>query len=161
MSETNVYLDASALVKRYVAETGSREVEQLVAHAGSLATGLLSRVEVPVALAKAARVGWLDRGKAVTSLQSFQVQWPDYMCVQTTEALMALADRLAWDLGLRGYDAVHLASAVMWQQALGESVTLATYDRQLWDAAPTAGLTAWPAILASHLATQPSTGGEP
>lgn len=39
-----VYLDASALVKRYVAETGSREVAALTATAEALATSLVSLV---------------------------------------------------------------------------------------------------------------------
>ena len=144
----NVYLDASALVKLYVAEAGSGEVRELVARAGSLATGLLSRVEVSAALAKAVRVGWVERDRAAAARQAFRGQWPDFMCVQTTEALMARADQLAWEYGLRGYDAVHLASAVTWQEALGESVMLATYDKQLWDATPPVGLAVWPETLA-------------
>ena len=42
------------------------------------------------------------------------------------------------------YDAVHLAAARFWQSSLGEPVTLATYDRQLWQAGDAAGLGAWP-----------------
>ena len=61
---------------------------------------------------------------------------------------MALADTLAWDYGLRGYDAVHLASALTWQEALGEPVLLATFDKQLWSAAPKAGVAIWPETLA-------------
>jgi len=143
----NVYLDASALVKRYIAEAGSKEVSRLFTLANGLATSLLSRVEVPAALAKAVRVGWVEREKAAAALQIFRVQWSDFMCVQTTEALMALADTLAWEHGLRGYDAVHLASAITWQEALGEGVTLATFDKQLWEAAPEAGLAYWPGTL--------------
>jgi hypothetical protein len=33
--------------------------------------------------------------------------------VQATEVLVARADELAWELGLRGYEAVHLASALV------------------------------------------------
>ncbi|MCL5996710.1 MAG: type II toxin-antitoxin system VapC family toxin [Chloroflexi bacterium] len=65
------------------------------------------------------------------------------MC-KRPKALMARADTLAWEHGLRGYDAVHLASAVIWREAPGESVTLATFDKQLWEAAPKAGLAIWP-----------------
>jgi hypothetical protein len=45
---------------------------------------------------------------------------------------------------LRGYDAVHLAAAQIWQEKLERSVTLATFDQDLWDAAPKTGLEAWP-----------------
>jgi hypothetical protein len=39
---------------------------------------------------------------------------------------------------------VHLTAALVWQETLGEPVTLATFDRQLWQAGRAARLTAWP-----------------
>jgi hypothetical protein len=39
---------------------------------------------------------------------------------------------------------VQLAAALTWQEALGQEIVLATFDRQLWQAAPHAGLRAWP-----------------
>jgi hypothetical protein len=48
---------------------------------------------------------------------------------------------------LRGYDAAHLASALFWQEMLGAPVTVASYDRQLWEAAKANGLIAWPESL--------------
>jgi predicted nucleic acid-binding protein len=57
------------------------------------------------------------------------------------------AETLAWDYGLRGYDAVQLASALSWQQLIGQEVVLATFDSQLWEAAPAAGLQVWPEDL--------------
>ncbi|MBI2263564.1 MAG: hypothetical protein HYU64_00090 [Armatimonadetes bacterium] len=38
----------------------------------------------------------------------------------------------------------HLASALFWQDVLGEHVTVATYDRQLWESARAVDLTTWP-----------------
>jgi predicted nucleic acid-binding protein len=67
--------------------------------------------------------------------------------VQVTEVVVARADTLAWDHGLRGYDAVHLAAASIWQDALGERVTLVTFDRRLWTAAEAVGLDAYPVDL--------------
>ncbi len=49
--------------------------------------------------------------------------------------------------GFRGYDAVHLASALSWQRALERAVTLATYDKDLWRGAQRVGLVAWPERL--------------
>jgi hypothetical protein len=34
--------------------------------------------------------------------------------------------------------------ALFWQESLGEEVTVATYDRQLWDVSKVAGLSVWP-----------------
>jgi len=42
---------------------------------------------------------------------------------------------LACEHDLRGYDATHLACALIWQESLGLPVTLATFDGQLVQAA--------------------------
>ena len=55
-----LYLDASALVKRYVTERGSKDVIALTAGAKAVATSLISRAEVSAALARAVRLGVVD-----------------------------------------------------------------------------------------------------
>ena len=47
-----------------------------------------------------------------------------------------------------GYDAVQLASGLTWQESIGQEVLLGTFDGQLWEAAPGAGLRVWPEKLA-------------
>jgi uncharacterized protein len=56
------------------------------------------------------------------------------------------ADDLAC-YGLRGFDAIHLACALIYREGLGEAVTLATYDRRLWQAGQSEGLQALPTFL--------------
>jgi uncharacterized protein len=138
------YLDASALVKRYLVERGSRETIALTADAEMSATSMVSRAEVAAALAKAARTGLVTQDRARGAQRSFAEDWPDLARVPVTEALVERAEALAWDHGLRGYDAVQLASALSWQESVGTEIVLATFDQQLWDAAPKAGVKAWP-----------------
>ncbi len=144
-----LYLDSSALVKRYIAEPGSDDVLRLIADARVAGTSLITRSEIAAALAKAIRLKLLSRDNATAALQTFRAQWPDIVRVQLTEPLVAEADALAWAHALRGYDAVHLASAIFWQDTIGEPVTVVTFDRQLWDGASRSNLavfpTAWPA----------------
>ena len=142
-----VYLDASAIVKRYLAEADSPAVDRLVAQALVMGTSLISRAEVAAAIARAARMNALPSAEAEKALKTFRAQWADLIATPVTQILVARADSLAWDYGLRGYDAVHLASAMLWQEALSESVTLATFDKQLWDAARQAGMDVWPETL--------------
>ncbi len=142
-----VYLDASALVKRYVAEVGSDDVDALIERATVVGTAILSRAEVAAALAKASRMKVLPHREAEVALRAFGEEWASLVRVQMTEVLAARAGALAWDHGLRGYDAVHLAAANFWQDMLGEEVTVATYDHQLWDASRATGLGAWPERL--------------
>ena len=51
------YFDASALVKRYLVERGSRETIALTAESEMIATSVVTRAEVAAAFAKAARTG--------------------------------------------------------------------------------------------------------
>jgi len=66
-------------------------------------------------------------------------------------------DTLAWEHGLRGYDAVHLAAASLRQDAadeyirMGEQVTFSTFDRRLWETARGVGLALHPADLPALL----------
>jgi predicted nucleic acid-binding protein len=146
-SRVIVYLDASALVKRYVTERASRETGEPSAKADVVATSLVSRAEVAAALAKAIRLGIVEPDNGRRAQRAFASQWPDIAKVPVTEALMSRAEALAWDFALRGYDAVQLSSALTWQEAVGAEITLATFDRQLWDAGKRAGIRIWPETL--------------
>jgi uncharacterized protein len=142
-----VYFDSSALVKRYIAEPASSQVESLVAEAAIAATSLITRAEVAAALARAVRMNWLTYDVAARALKAFQQHWSVLFRLNIREATIERAGGLAWEQGLRGYDAVHLASALLWQSGLSQPVTLATFDRQLWDAAQLVGLEVWPEKL--------------
>lgn len=141
------YLDASALVKRYVIERGSRETIALTADAEITATSIVSRAEVAAALGKAARTGLVTQNVARNAQRSFASDWPDLARVPVTEALVERAEALAWEHGLRGYDAVQLASALTWRESVGQEIVVATFDRQFWQAATETGLKAWPEKL--------------
>jgi hypothetical protein len=140
-----LYLDASALVKRYVAEAGSAEVGDMVDRAAVVGTSILSRIEVPAVIAKAARMKIVTRPAAAAAIEALASDWESLVRLQVNEVLVSRAADLAWDHGLRGYDAAHLAAAELWQDLMGDTVTLATFDVDLWEAACRSGLVAWPA----------------
>ena len=141
------YFDASALVKRHVDERGSRAAIEFAARAEVVATSFISRAEVAATLAKAVRAKLLEAADARAAQRAFAIEWPDIARIPVTEALVSRAETLAWEYGLRGYDAVQLASAVLFQESLGAAVRLATFDKQLWDAARRAGFEPWPEKL--------------
>lgn len=138
------YLDASALVKRHLVERGSRETIALTSESEMTATSTVSRAEVAAALAKAVRTGAVTQDAARTAQRGFAGDWPDLVRVPVTEALVERAEGLAWEHGLGGYDAVQLASALAWQESVGEEIALATFDQHLWEAAKRTGLRVWP-----------------
>ena len=143
----NLYLDSSALVKRYVAEAGSRHIRRAVVEAAYNSTSLISRAEVSAALAKAVRIGALSARAGKACQEAFLLDWPSMIRIEINESIVSQAGSLAWQHGLRGYDAVQLASALAWKAALGGVVTIATFDKQLWAAARAEGVIPLPATL--------------
>lgn len=60
---------------------------------------------------------------------------------------MERACQISFTHKFRGYDSLHLAAACLWQEKLALPVTLATYDRELWQAGREAGVQVWPEKL--------------
>jgi len=141
-----VYIDASALVKRYVRESGSSDVEILISTADLVGTALISRAEVSAAICKAVRMRVVARDRGTAAVKLFRAHWPSLFRLKVDGMVVDSADMLAWEYHLRGYDAVHLACALLWQNSLAETVTLATFDQDLWSAARHTGLGVWPAL---------------
>ena len=140
-----VYVDTSALVKRYLFETGSIEVNQWIDQAGLVATSLITRAEMGAGITKALRLNWISSEQGQSILQLFRSEWEMLGRIPIHEATVRRADELACTHGLRGYDAVHLACALIYREGLGEPVTLVTYDRLLWQAGKLEGLFLLPA----------------
>jgi predicted nucleic acid-binding protein len=140
----NLYLDTSALVKRYVEELGSEDVLDWMDLADMAGTGLVTRAEVAAAITRATRLKQLTAQVASEALDKFRQEWSGFHRIPINEELVSRADSLACQHSLRGYDAVHLAAALIWQEALMMPVTLATYDQELADAAKKSGLSVLP-----------------
>lgn len=140
----NLYLDTSALIKRYIREQGTDDVNHWIVEADSAATSLITLAEANAAFARAVRTKNLTRRTGEKAVRLLQSQWPLYLKTPLTEKTISRAAELAWSLGLRGYDAVHLASAEWWQSALGAPVILVTYDRQLAEGGKEIGFSVYP-----------------
>ena len=82
-------------------------------------------------------------------MSEFRQHWPSYVRVRITELLIRDADHLAIQYNLRGYDAVHLASALIWNDRTSEQILFATFDDNLWLAAEAEGLDVFPSALPS------------
>lgn len=130
-----LYLDASALVKRYVAEEGS---EALIAAMGEADGWAICRVGY-VETARAVR---LAAGKP--AVRRFESDWPSFGVVEVDASLANHAAELAFTDELRSLDALHLAAALL--IASGE-LTFATWDVRLHRAARGQGLAVFPATL--------------
>jgi predicted nucleic acid-binding protein len=139
-----IYLDTSALLKLYIQEAHSDDVAGLVSVADGAGTSILTYTEMAAAMSRAARMRLISDDAASTAWDKFLGDWPEFTRLKLSAALTERAATLAWGFGLRGYDAMHMAAALTWQDALDEPVLLATFDRLLWNAGKKAGVVVWP-----------------
>jgi predicted nucleic acid-binding protein len=139
-----IYLDTSALLKLYVQELHSNEARILVDSAEGVGTSILTYPEMAAAMARGGRMQLISDDAARSVWGNFVNDWPDFTRLKISTPLIERAATLAWDYGLRGYDAMHLSAALTWQDALEERILLATFDRILWNAGDKAGIRVWP-----------------
>lgn len=117
------FLDSSALVKRYVPETGSNWI-QLITNPGtgnSIAIAHITWIEVLSALARRQREGSLSASELNIIAQKFRSDfYSQYQVLQINQALIEKAGELVIQYPLRAYDAVQLASALEFQAACAQ-----------------------------------------
>jgi len=135
-----IYLDTSALIKRFVEETGSNKVEDLVVERAPASTATLAYVEVYSGLSRKQRDGELSADQFDEIRIQFEEDWPSYVRVHLRDEVLHLARDLVGRHPLRALDAVHVASALHLQSLLGSAVTFVAADRRLLDAAGTEGM---------------------
>ncbi len=136
------FLDASAVMKRYVQETGVAWVQALAApNAGhSLIVARITLTETVAAITRRERGGSITPHDAATALADFQLDFArQYIIVEISAGIVAHAARLARRHGLRGYDAVQLAAALE-IHANDSSMWLLSADVELNTAAAVEGL---------------------
>ncbi len=135
-----LYLDTSALLKLHVEEDDSDFVEHAVHDAETIATSILTYVEARSAFARRRRDGSLTLGDYHRVVREFDHEWDQYFVIPVTDSLVKSAGKLAETHALRGYDAMHLASANFFRDKIGEPVTFGCWDTRLETAARRQGL---------------------
>lgn len=118
------YLDASALVKVYVAEPGNRWMQSIVDSGVShlLLTSRITVVEVVCALARRRREGSLALHDYRDALHAFRYDvFTRYKLVEVDARVSDMAVVLADKHPLRAYDALQLASALVANQFLAQA----------------------------------------
>jgi predicted nicotinamide N-methyase/predicted nucleic acid-binding protein len=142
------FADSSALVKRYVQETGTSWVRRLTRRSPSTVVYIahITAVEVISAVARRRKGRTLTAAKASPILHRFRRHLAGrYTVIEITPALFNEAMRLANTHALRAYDAVQLAAALeinrKEQDAGFSPVTLISADQALNDAATAERLT--------------------
>ena len=137
------YLDASAWVKRYYQEPGTRWVQELFAQNPTIACASLGLIEVTATLARKRKAREIDPLSCEQKVRELEEDWRGFIQIQLTTETTDLAKDLARDMALRGADAVHLASALVLRRRFADAedrLIFAASDRELKEAAQSSGL---------------------
>ena len=135
-----LFCDTSALVKLYILEDSSRDMQALAGAASAIAVCRIAWAEMMAALARRVREFPNDTDAIEVVRKRLRTDWPRYVVVEVTQALVELAGEYADTFALRGYDSVQLAAARTLQDLAGEEIQFACFDSRLGKAARMLGM---------------------
>ncbi len=136
------------MVKLYVRESGSAALRARAAKAGVLATSVVAYAEARAAFARLKLSGVSSDARHAQRLHQFGRDWDAFLRVELAADVLRSAGELAENYGLRGFDSIHLASALWLTARVSERVDFAAFDHRLAAAASKAGLTVVPKLRA-------------
>jgi predicted nucleic acid-binding protein len=125
-----LYLDTSALVKLYVSEPGRDLVIEAVEAAGAVATSTIAYPETLSAIRRAHAEARIDADERTAVTQAFTQSWDAYLRVDAGDDVARVAGHYAQQYGLKGADAIHLASG-FFMRCLHDPFRFLTFDRRL------------------------------
>jgi len=137
------YLDTSAFVKLVVDEEHADEVHSWFEESRPAVTSVITYPESCSALGRRARLSLEDDARLEEWLAALNTRWSRAVTIEVTPER---AGALATKHGLRGMDAIQLATASRVRkrldaQGVDEPLVFACYDRRLLEAAEREGFT--------------------
>jgi uncharacterized protein len=141
-----LYLDTSALVKRYFAEPYTDEILLLWRQATSIITSAVTYAETMAAFHRKKREAALDEAVIRPVVNGFHKDWEGFIRVEVTADLNHNIDRLVDQYSLRGFDTIHLALSILVHERLAGDLIFACFDQKLLLAAQSEGLKTFPIL---------------
>jgi predicted nucleic acid-binding protein len=126
-----LYVDSSALVKRYIEEADSEAAEATLLADIEWVTAQITSVEVRLAIHRR-----LDEAARQTAIAAFERDWQRTLVVSVDDVTSRRAVEVGVTTGARSLDALHLAAA---ERAGGRSMPIVTFDVRLGQAARALG----------------------
>jgi len=139
-----LYLDTSALVKRYFLEPYSDDVIFRWKSATQIVTSFIAYAETMASMHRKKRETGLADKLIRKIADAFQRDWESFIRVEVNDALNGYIDRMVERYPLRGFDAIHLASAMVIHERFPEDFLFACFDDSLGRAAKSEGLETFP-----------------
>jgi predicted nucleic acid-binding protein len=130
-----LYLDTSSLVKLYIQEPGTEKIRDLFQKSRAVATSQVAYAEACAAFTRKFRQGDFSEQQFQQVLDNLGRDWGDYFTLDVSWQVAKLAGALARQRYLRGFDAIHLASALIIKSRLESTIIFSSADSKLEEAA--------------------------
>jgi predicted nucleic acid-binding protein len=130
-----IYLDSSALVKRYLKETGTDVVNSIIVSSKAKATSKLSYPEILSAFARKHRTNEIGNGLLHSAINKFESDWTQLYVIEFSDEMLQPIKQVSQKYPLRAADTVHLASALWLRSSTKVDVTFVASDSRLLEAA--------------------------
>jgi predicted nucleic acid-binding protein len=135
-----LHLDTTALIKLHVQEAGSKETRKTRGEGRCARASIVAYTETQSAFARLLREGISTPKRHEARSQQFNTDWESWLRVELGHSIARTAGELAEVYALRGFDAIHLASALWLNDTAGGRLRFAAFDTRLHAAAERAGL---------------------
>lgn len=130
-----IYCDSSALVKKYIEEENSQKVIEYLNQAESIVISVIGYAEICSAFYRKKYQKEIHSSQLTKILRALDNDWQAFVRVNVTEELNKMAKLLLSKHPLRGFDAIHLASAVLMHKKLEDKIYFLSYDQKQSQAA--------------------------
>ena len=141
-----LYLDTSALVKRYFREPYSDEVISRWKEATDIVISSVAYADTIASFFRKKREGHLKDSMVQRIIEAFRLDWKSFIRIEVNDQLNVFLEGILKKYYLRGLDAIHLASAVLLQESIQEKIIFRCFDQGLSRAAHQEGLQIFPSI---------------
>lgn len=130
-----IYLDSSALVKRYLEENGAVLMKEISSGASIIYTSKLTYPEMLSAFARKYKMGDISKSEFHRASNKFVADWGHFVVVEFQDELLPIINKIIKKHYLRGADSIHLSSALWLKHTVKENVTFVASDINLLKAA--------------------------
>ncbi|MBM4339764.1 MAG: type II toxin-antitoxin system VapC family toxin [Deltaproteobacteria bacterium] len=135
-----VYLDTSSLVKLYVEEVGSEEIRNIAQKAAVISTSKVAYAEARSAFARKQKEDGFPLNLLRGVVSDFNRDWDSYYLIEVTDGLIRVAGDIAEKYLLRGFDSIHLASAIHLKNRIRIDIYFSSHDAKLNQSAEKEGV---------------------
>ena len=139
-----LYLDTSALVKRYFREPYSDDIISRWKSAAQIVTSFVAYAETMASIYRKKREANLTDKLIRKTTDLFNQDWQSFIRVEINDELNGYIDRVIKRYPLRGFDAIHLASAIVIYESISDDFLFACFDNRLAEAAQSEGFETFP-----------------